>query len=1430
MRRRIHKCLTIFFLWFLSITSLLAQNGQFDVRFTVKNFACDSSQVTIAVQVRAHDMAHTFNMGDANYRFEYDPRLINTPKIVSQEHYSNLAPSSDFNYGPQNLNGSSVTPSLGLVSLNTFYTGVAGGARLVDTAWTTVSCIRFNVVSGINCFPIVWHDDHTFPVTGMNEVELLNDGSYDLFVVNTGGVFTNLQACYQNSCGMTGTPPTVTVTPIVTKQDSTVTVCMPISDPDAFSIFTATVCGTAKHGTAAPSVLTGGQSGNQLCVRYVPTPSFAGADSVCIRVCDNTNKCTDVKIPITVTLIPRPPTITVTPIVTKEDSTVTVCMPISDPDPSSSFTTTVCGTAKHGTATPSVGGQNSNQLCVRYVPMPTFSGIDSVCVRVCDNTGLCTTVIVPITVNPRPHLPTVTATPIVTKEDSTVTVCLPISDPDANSTFTYSVCGSPKHGTVRPVINGNQVCVTYTPVAGFSGKDSVCLTICDNTQLCVDVKIPITVTPKAHSPVVTPTSITTKQDSTVTVCTLITDLDSNTTFNATVCGAPQGGTVSVAVVGNQLCVRFVPNGSFIGQTSACVRVCDDTNLCVETTVPIRIDRRPTPPFINPVVPILTREDSTATVCMPIGDLTPNAPYSASICGQGAHGTAVVVTNGSSVCVTYTPNAGYIGTDQVCIRVCEAGTGLCSSNTLVPVVVVGKPHAPTVTVTPIYTQKDSTATVCMPISDQDAGSTFTATLCATPLHGTATPSVSGNQLCVRYVPTPNYGGSDNVCVRVCDNTGLCTDVNIPVSIDSSEQRNGLYDVRITVKDVLCDSSKANISVEVRAKTMANTFLMGDANYRFKYDPRQIRNPRLLSQINFSNIAPARDFNYGPQNLNGSSAGTTAGLVSLNTYYTGVNQSAKRVDTAWQTVSCIQFDIVQIAQCFDIKWNDGQTFPITGMSEVVVSNPNPFDYNVYIVKAGAFTNLNACPQTVCIPRLDTPSVPVTLITTSRDSTVKRCYPIIDADVRDAFRVSICGVNHGQVLATDINDRTVCLTYKANNSYVGPDTICLMVCDSFGLCRRVLIPVIISDCPDNAPPTITCPNPIRVNIFGEVLSDPSRFLQSSRLGDTCYSAYLQFGMPTATDDCGLFSVSLKSGLPSGSNFPGGVHNLVFEAVDKQGKKASCYAQIEVVQARLISSISLDSVSLCLGSSVNFSTRDLGAASYLWKGPNGFVSISRQVSLSNVSTNQTGKYKLTVTKGFCIYEDSVYVTVTGKPVLVADVYQMAAGQTSLTATSVLLNDSLLRGPRYTIRVKNGVTTGGLSFNPDGTFTFVPPIDFRGTATFVYEVCYPDCPSACQTAVVTIKSASNQRVGGKATNVITPNGDGVNDELFIENYDPTVDTQSQITIYNQWGDVVFRATPYLNNWAGTYGTEALPDGTYYFVFLKSPDSEPIKDFVTIIR
>ena len=59
---------------------------------------------------------------------------------------------------------------------------------------------------------------------------------------------------------------------------------------------------------------------------------------------------------------------------------------------------------------------------------------------------------------------------------------------------------------------------------------------------------------------------------------------------------------------------------------------------------------------------------------------------------------------------------------------------------------------------------------------------------------------------------------------------------------------------------------------------------------------------------------------------------------------------------------------------------------------------------------------------------------------------------------------------------------------------------------------------------------------------------------------------------------------------------------------------------------------------------------------------------------------------------------------------------------------------------------------------------------------------------------------------------------------------QSEMVIYNQWGDVVYRAAPYKNDWNGTFNNNPLPDGTYYFLFKRDPTAEVIKNFVTIIR
>jgi len=81
--------------------------------------------------------------------------------------------------------------------------------------------------------------------------------------------------------------------------------------------------------------------------------------------------------------------------------------------------------------------------------------------------------------------------------------------------------------------------------------------------------------------------------------------------------------------------------------------------------------------------------------------------------------------------------------------------------------------------------------------------------------------------------------------------------------------------------------------------------------------------------------------------------------------------------------------------------------------------------------------------------------------------------------------------------------------------------------------------------------------------------------------------------------------------------------------------------------------------------------------------------------------------------------------------------------------------------------------------------------------------------------------------NVITPNGDGINDLWKIDDikqYQPC-----KLAIYNRWGDELYSNNNYNNDWNGTYKGKSLPEGTYYFV-LVTKDGIVYKGAVNILR
>ena len=147
----------------------------------------------------------------------------------------------------------------------------------------------------------------------------------------------------------------------------------------------------------------------------------------------------------------------------------------------------------------------------------------------------------------------------------------------------------------------------------------------------------------------------------------------------------------------------------------------------------------------------------------------------------------------------------------------------------------------------------------------------------------------------------------------------------------------------------------------------------------------------------------------------------------------------------------------------------------------------------------------------------------------------------------------------------------------------------------------------------------------------------------------------------------------------------------------------------------------------------------------------------------------------------------------------------------------------------------GGLKVADNGVMTYVKPHCFAGTIEFDYAICSVGCPDICDTtSVKIIVEIDDSEDCNDVANGITPNGDGVNDALIFDILlnNPNEYPNNEIIIFNRWGDVVYRASPYQNDWKGTNESgQDLPQGTYYYILkLSIAESEIIRGDITILR
>ncbi|MBK9013855.1 MAG: gliding motility-associated C-terminal domain-containing protein [Saprospiraceae bacterium] len=213
------------------------------------------------------------------------------------------------------------------------------------------------------------------------------------------------------------------------------------------------------------------------------------------------------------------------------------------------------------------------------------------------------------------------------------------------------------------------------------------------------------------------------------------------------------------------------------------------------------------------------------------------------------------------------------------------------------------------------------------------------------------------------------------------------------------------------------------------------------------------------------------------------------------------------------------------------------------------------------------------------------------------------------------------------------------------------------------------------------------------------------------------------------------------------------------------------------------------------------------------------------------------TLSLGDCLNYSSDTVSFAVNQVMpnaVSDNATLQPGTGGQVTINVLENDEFTAGNISFTLLPNTIF-GVVTSNDEGDVVYTKEKCVVGKVEIPYQICDMTCPDLCDEATLTIDVLSDpEEACGETPNGITPNGDGVNDELVFDELLNTSEIypDNEIVIFNRWGDVVYQAKPYLNDWQGTNKNgDELPHATYYYILrLNIADGQILRGDVTIIK
>ncbi|WP_372948460.1 Ig-like domain-containing protein [Mariniphaga sp.] len=379
-------------------------------------------------------------------------------------------------------------------------------------------------------------------------------------------------------------------------------------------------------------------------------------------------------------------------------------------------------------------------------------------------------------------------------------------DPDGDP-VTWLSFVTPENGTLTGAATDGQF--TYTPDPGFSGIESIVVTISDGNGNTASGLIMILVVPDQNrNPVAVPDVYTTPENTELIVTApghLDNDYDPDgdpVTWLSFV--APDNGTVTGAATDGQF--TFTPDPGFSGIENISVTISDGKGNTASGIITILVvpDQNRNPVAVPDAY--TTPENTELIIAAPghLGnDYDPDGdPVTWLSFVTPDNGTVTgAATDGQ---FTYTPNPGFSGIEKITVTISD-GNGNTATGQISVTVSPSTGDAP-VAVADVYTLPQNTVLNVAapghlendfdPNGDQISWLSF-----VTPGNGTVSNASTDGQF--TYTPDPGFSGIENISVTISDGNGNFSDglITILVVPDQNRAPVAVPDVYVTNENTL-----------------------------------------------------------------------------------------------------------------------------------------------------------------------------------------------------------------------------------------------------------------------------------------------------------------------------------------------------------------------------------------------------------------------------------------------------------------------------------------------------------------------------------------------------------------------------------------------------------------------------------------------------